>query len=282
MKHWFAHISFMVLGLAFGAQSDDKPLVYWVANHFPPAYMTEGADKGQGYADKITRYMADRLTNYTHVIASTNLARVQAEMKKRDGVCSASLYHTPEREVFIAFSRDIYRVLANRVIILKEKAEKLAPYRNERGEIDIGGLMAADHLSLGVVPGRYYNAAINGVLETIERGDNLVDIPYDRYGLLLLHGRIDYTFGYVPEASYQFRQQGQQDAFISFPIAGVGRTQKGGFSCSRKPLGQKVIAEIDALLETEDLGAVFEGFYEEWLDAGSLDEYRALRTSSTR
>lgn len=42
----------------------------WGTTSFPPGYITEGAEKGRGYADKLDRFMMDKLPQYDHEIVN--------------------------------------------------------------------------------------------------------------------------------------------------------------------------------------------------------------------
>ncbi len=262
-----------------GALSADKPVIHWLNPDFPPVFITSGPQAGHGYGDEIIRYIEDRLPEYQHVPASANLTRIYAQMKTQDSVCSAALFETPERAAFATFSRDVYHVMTNRVVVMKDKAELFTPYLNKDGRIDVFRLVRASHLALGVVPDRFYSSLINDTLNDLGQPDHMVIIPFDRYGALLSHGRIDYTFGFPAEAHHLFRKLGKAGGFTAFPIAGEASVQSGGFSCSDKPVGRAVIARINELIATEDLSTVYDSFYEQWLDARSLNDYRKIRAS---
>jgi len=262
-----------------GAMAVDKPVIHWLNPDFPPVFITSGPQAGHGYGDEIIRYIEDRLPEYQHVPATANLNRIYAQMKTQDGVCSAALFETPDRAAFAAFSHDVYHVMTNRVVAMKEKADVFTPYLNKDGKIDISRLVGASHLAVGVVPDRFYSKLINETLAGLGHPDHMVIIPFDRYGTLLTHGRIDYTFGFPAEAHHLFRKLGKTGGFTAFPIAGEDSVQSGGFSCSDKPIGRAVIARINELIATGDVSAVYDSFYEQWLDARSLQDYRKLRAA---
>ncbi|MFC4348357.1 TIGR02285 family protein [Kordiimonas lipolytica] len=265
-----------------GLLAADKPTIHWLSPDFPPVFIASGEYEGKGYGDQIVRYVAEKLPEYNHVTVTVNLNRIYAQMKKLDGFCSAALFRTPERTAFATFSDDVYHLMTNRVVVMQRNVGLFAPFLNTDGEIDIAKLVAADHLSLGVVPERFYSQLINETLGKLGAADHMVTIPFDRYGALLLHGRIDYTFGFPAEVNHQFRQLGKPDSFTAFPIAGEESVQSGGFSCSDMPIGRALIGKINAMIAKEDLSGVYDSFYEQWLDARSLKDYRKRRAAMKR
>ncbi|WP_068306644.1 TIGR02285 family protein [Kordiimonas lacus] len=275
-----------LLGLLVGGSATlwaaDKPVIHWLSPNFPPVFIADGPLKRQGYGDQIVRYMSEKLPDYRHVPATANLTRTYNQMKLHDGVCSVALFETPERAAFANFSDDVYHVMTNRVVVMNRNLHRFKPYLNAAGEVDITRLLTASDLAVGVVPDRFYSQLINDTLKAVGMPDNMVVIPFNRYGALLDHGRIDYTFGFPAEAYHQFSKLGKAEAFVALPIAGEARFQSGGFSCSDKPLGRKVIAEINRLIATEEVSAVYDAFYEQWLDARSLKDYRKLRAAMQR
>lgn len=271
----------MMSGLP-GLYAADKPVIHWLNPDFPPVFIASGPHKGRGYGDEIIRYIEDHLPEYKHVSVTANLTRIYAQMTTQDAVCSAALFHTPERAAFATFSQDVYHVITNRVVVMKDKADLFTPYLNRDGNIDISRLVHANHLALGVVPDRFYSELINKTLSGLGKPDHMVIIPFDRYGALLTHGRIDYTFGFPAEAQYLFRKLDRADAFTAFPIAGEANFQSGGVSCSDKPIGRTVIDRINVLIAAEDISSVYDGLYEQWLDARSLKDYRELRAKTQR
>ncbi|WP_286831100.1 MULTISPECIES: TIGR02285 family protein [Kordiimonas] len=278
----FLFVLVLLLGGSASLLAADKPVIHWLSPNFPPVFIADGPLKRQGYGDQIVRYISEKLPDYRHVPATANLNRTYNQMKIHDGVCSVALFETPERAAFATFSDVAYHVMTNRVVVMNRNLHRFKPYLNAAGEVDIARLLMANDLAVGVVPDRFYSKMINDTLKTIGRPDHMVVIPFNRYGALLDHGRIDYTFGFPAEGYHQFSKLGKAEAFVALPIAGAASFQSGGFSCSDKPLGRKVIAEINRLIATEDLTAVYDAFYEQWLDARSLKDYRKLRAQMER
>jgi uncharacterized protein (TIGR02285 family) len=70
------------------------------------------------------------LPEYTHTELIANFKRIIVELKQGENVCCPSLYKTPDREAFIAFSIPAVVVLPNVVIAKKEQKGLFQPYLN--------------------------------------------------------------------------------------------------------------------------------------------------------
>jgi len=71
----------------------------WGSVPFPPGYITEGADKGEGYADQLDRFMMGKLPQYTHkIVQSPNWARYFRIMRQGPLVCTSILWYRPPAE----------------------------------------------------------------------------------------------------------------------------------------------------------------------------------------
>lgn len=255
------------------------PVISWFGGNYPPTFITTGPRRGQGYGDRALEHLFGKMPGFRHVRLETTFNRGLAAMRERDGVCMFGVIRTLERAALYAFSAPVSATLPNRVIMLKSRASAIAPFLNAAGKVMLEDLVLASGLRLGLITERFYSPHINDMLAAHTGGDR-VTLPAPRYGTLLYHRRIDYTFGYPYEAAYQFDDLGAPDAFISFPISGEPALLRAHVACSDTGLGREVIAAIDRAIAEEATRDAIHGYFMEWLDdAAKTDFLDALAAS---
>lgn len=255
-------------------QAKDEPVVRWYNEHYPPTFISKGPYSGKGFGDKTLAFFLAQLPQFQHQVLHANVHRAIVEMRENDGVCVAGLFQTPQRDVFMTFSKTVFRTLPNRLIILKDNFELFRPYVDKSGELDLVSLLKQSNMTAGVIVNRVYSKRINKLLaDHLGDGPRIVS-PHPRYGSLLRRGRIHYTFGFSYEADYQFKELGIADAYISISIAGEPKIVTSGIACSDSEVGRAVIAAVDAIIDQQGENPPYQRFYEEWLDEQALTDTR--------
>ncbi|NVJ97098.1 MAG: TIGR02285 family protein [Alphaproteobacteria bacterium] len=263
------------------ANTEDKarPTITWYGGNYPPTFIATGPKAGQGYGDKALAFLFSQMPDYRNMPVTTSFNRGLAGMRERDGACMFGVIKTPEREKYYAFTGPVSATLPNRVIMLKSRAREIAPFLDPRGEVELELLVRTSGMRFGVITDRFYSTHINSVLdEAAADNRDRVRLSEPRYGTLLYHSRIDYTFGFPYEAAYQFAELGAPDAYISFPIKGEPPLLFAHVACSKTPLGHAVVAKINALVAQPAVRKQLYGYFTEWLDdAARADFLRALQ-----
>lgn len=261
------------------ADPKSRPVISWFGGNYPPTFITSGPHKGRGYGDRALEHLFEKMPGFRHVRLETTFNRGLAALRERDGACMFGVIRTPERAGQFAFSAPVTATLPNRVIMLKSRASAIAPFLNPAGEVMLEDLVLASGLRLGLITERFYSPHINAVLAAHTGGDR-VTLPAPRYGTLLYHRRIDYTFGYPYEAAFQFADLGEPDAFISFPISGEPALLRAHVACSDTSLGREVTAAANRAIKAEGTQEAIYGYFMEWLDeAAKTDFLKAIAAS---
>jgi uncharacterized protein (TIGR02285 family) len=260
-------------GAAHAHVDQDKPIIRWYYQSFPPLHITDGPRAGQGFADKALAYLHARMPDYNHLKVYSSLSRMHGELKVRENACHLGLFKTPEREEYAYFSDPVIEILPNRLVTLKEKAARFEPLLTAEGEVDLARLFAARHLMYGVEVDRVYSPRISAYTNGHTKADGKVELPNPRFAALLLHGRIDYGFAFAFEATYRFNMLEKGDAFTTLPIAGEPALLMNYVGCSKSEFGAKVIADVNKV--AKDLRQAHRTFYEEWLDERAIADFRA-------
>lgn len=270
--------------MAGWSMATDNPLsnnqVKWYMANFPPVTIPEGRQVNEGFFDKAMLFLIEGLPEYQHQYHTANFKRIILELEKQENACCPSLYKTPERERFIAFSVPAMVVLPNGVIASSATREKLAPYVDSEGRISLLALLEDDGITLGISNGRIYSGGIDKILKRFEGHDNLLVRSGDDVfqGLLsMMHrGRIDCLLGYPSEAGYFTRENSEVQDFDYYPVkeSTVSFTL-GHIGCPDTEWGRAVITKINEIV-MQHRSSEFIDFYGEWLDESTREIHRQM------
>ena len=260
-----------LLSLAAPAAADE---ITWLGMEFPPFYIAEGPDRGQGIADAVTRRLRTHLTGWTHRDEVAEPAAIMARMKAGDRVCSAAYIRTPEREKVLAFSSPDLILPPNGVTILREDLARFGG----GGTVSLARLLDDRQLKVAVAVGRSYGPALDALLERHKgsphvywrRGDDIYRSLFE----MLAKGSVDYVIGYPYEALYMARQRGLGDRIVNLPLLEAPEYTFAHVVCPKNEWGQRVVAAVDEALAVERPRPEYRQAIERWLDASLLAEFR--------
>lgn len=271
-----------VLGAPASAQPEGKPLITWFHGHYPPTFIAEGAQKGEGYGDKAMAYLIERLDGFEHRTVFSTFNRALYQLRERDGGCVYGAFKTAERDAYMAFSPVMSPTLPNRAVVMRSRIDRLTPYMDSDGALRLDALMAAENLTVALVRGRFYSPRINAAIEHIRGGGGnvIVEQPEPRYAQLLSRGRVDYAFGFPYEAAMYFRDMPFGGNYTTVPIAGEPALMFGHIGCSDGPVGRALVAALDAIAQSSGPYPPYMRFMEEWLTPQERDAYRAAVLSA--
>ncbi|GAB3018709.1 TIGR02285 family protein [Bowmanella dokdonensis] len=252
--------------------------ILWLRPDFPPATFVRGPLQDKGYNDLSRLYLADRLPEYTHRVEEASYERIARVMKERNA-CIVGFYKSPQREKHILYSQPRLMILANGLIIRASDRQRFAPFLREDG-IDVEKLAEQKSLLAGVADGRLYKGSIDPLIER-HRTDGHFHLRSGQdvfFGLLRMldRGRIDYTFGFPVELTYQQRAQSLSQAMVFLPVAGMPKATQSYVACSRNPWGEKVIARINGIIAAHRLDPEYLSYYQSWLDPDSRAFHQRL------
>ncbi len=262
--------SFWVLLLSFPAYAET---LVWGITSFPPGYITEGPDKGQGYADQLERFMRSKLPQYDHkIVVSPNWERQLRMMGQGPLVCtSISFYRPPSERDSL---KGAYQISApNGVFLLHDVVVKKDKRHLFGDEVSFADLLKNPNLTFGY--NRPYGIIYNRILadhvgipagveldamDNLERskylrsapnvsvrsGSNMIDGMIE----MLLRDRVDYILEYDFMLRYYAKRMGITDELVSIPVTEVkNHISKFAFACSDTPEGERAIAAINEVLK---------------------------------
>lgn len=274
-------LSFCLIALSWQAQADEK-VVTWIQTDFPPGIIQNGPLKGTGYFQTTVNALKKDMAAYRHVGASIPLSDVVGTLLGKKEMCAFGLVKTEERERFIVFSKPILEALPTGALMSKETFEKVSPYINAKGEMDLEKVILDTDLRFGFQKGRRYGGVIDKTLQKFrdynpgrfwER-----DIGEGAFSVidLLLRGRIDILFGYSVEIQYAIRSRDMKASPIFVPLKGSALNQLAYVGCPKTPWGKSVIADIDKSLHNINGLQIGNTAYADWLTDNARDRYWKL------
>lgn len=267
-----ATIVFAFLFPFIAPKSGVAETLIWGTTSFPPGYITEGPDKGQGYADKLERFMIKHLPEYNHeIVEYPNWERQLVMMKKGPLVCTSILWYRPPGER--GAIKGAYRVSAPNGVFFEHDVVVRKEDRAQYGkEVSFADLLKKPNLTFGY--NRPYGITYNRILadhagiapgieldamasttrrKSLKAAPNVVvRSGTDMIGgmlKMLLAGRVDYVLEYDFMVRYEQKLLGFEDKLVSIPTTEAkDRTSRIAFACSDTPAGERAIQAINGVL----------------------------------
>lgn len=254
--------------------------ITWYKPEFPPLSIVNGPHAGKGYSDRIETFLIKALDAYDHQVVVAPFKRTLRDMRNGLNACSVTLLKNSEREKFVAFTKPARLLLPNSLIVRATDRDRLAPYMDANGEVSVDALIADGRMKLGYSDGRSYTKPLDALIEKYRAHENLVE----RHGkegpkgllTMLTRGHIDAMFAQPVEAQFHGMAMSVENDIAVISIAEISDYTVGYIGCSKTPWGEKVVAEINAILETAVKDEEFRSFYEGFLDRDSVIRYRSV------
>lgn len=236
------------LGL-ISASSKAADHITWLHPEFPPSYIASGEFAGQGYLDQQLAVLQGMLPGLTHSTVTAPLARIWHELPREDGFCFLGASITDERLKLARFSkRGIYTPIIQ-LAVRAEEAERIYPYLNADGEVELDKLKRAPDLEGAYTDTATYGAAIDDFIHARDRAGTLNKVVEVHHPFTLLQkGRTDFIFIWPEQLTYLKRSTHTEFATVSYRIAGSPDAQPYYVACSKGVVGEKVIKRINAVL----------------------------------
>lgn len=242
---------FLVLSLALlSAATRAGENITWLHPEFPPSYIEFGEFAGQGYLDRQLAVLQAKLPGFTHSVATAPLARVWHELPRADGFCFLGASPTEERLKLGLFSRKGILTPIIQLAVRAEESERIRPYLNAEGEVDLDKLKFAARLTGAYTDTATYGRIIDDFLRAKDHTVGLKGVVEMRHPFTLLEkGRTDFIFVWPEQLTYFKRSTHSDFATVSYKVSGTSAAQPYYVACSKGPMGEKVIARINAVLD---------------------------------
>lgn len=246
----------------------------WLDMDFPPFFIHDGEQKGQGIADEVTSLLEREMEGWRHREEVATTAQILVRLKAGGQVCSAAYIRTPEREQAMVFSTPDLLLPPNGITVRRADLAKFGG----GGAVSLAALLENPSLRLGIAQGRSYGEPIDAILQRHKQDKHV----YSRFGEdiyaglldLLQRGTVDYIIGYPYEAAYHARTKDIEDLVASLPVRENPELTRAHVVCPKTDWGRSTIAAIDPILEKARKTAEYRAFVERWLGPELRAAYR--------
>jgi len=266
-----------IANLGFGSPAIAADRISWFVTHFPPGYIRVGENIGTGHMDRLLDHFQKGLTGFNHLTVDGPLTRALASMRRSDGVCNNGVFKKPEREEYVAFSKPYVWIVSNRLIVAEDAMAKVAPHVGADGVVNVEILLNDAKIRFGFGKSRSYAPVVDNTLKALAgdpRGQAV--IHSETLMKMIAGGRFDVTFAYPTEATHQLRRLGLTPKLRYFPMANVARFFPVHVGCSKKPIGKRVIAEVNKIISAAGAYPAWYRHYEKNLSPDAVKELRAF------
>ncbi|MDP5240651.1 TIGR02285 family protein [Uliginosibacterium sp. 31-16] len=276
----------MPIGMSAAARAAGS--IVWFHSDFPPLSIVNGPDKGRGAADQWGVFLQQQLPDFQHELIAANTLRIQEEMKHRDNACNYAFLKTAEREKLFLFSEPLASIQPSGLITLRSREKELAPFLNDRGELRLQALIATQKFRIAAAAGRSFGHVIDEALLAGHEDGKLVPFTTSDLfssGLLQILNKqgIDALPGYAMELSWAAQRFNlPPDRFWFLPVEGQTDLLPVHVACSRSPIGEQIISQINELIRAGKLPEVASQAYRGWLPADVARHYDRQRKATGR
>ncbi|XGC81434.1 TIGR02285 family protein [Bdellovibrio bacteriovorus] len=258
-KFIYLLLTFFISGSSF-AESKAPPLT-WIRWNDPPIFIFEAPFKGQGVLDVVERGLIAALPQYRHKHLEANVPRVLKEAEEKSPICNAGWLDTPEWAKLFYFSKPVFVIPANGVLLKESKLREVKGLKSLQDFLD-----KKPHWLLGV--GRLYGEGIDEVLNKNNYKKNKKILPVA--SSLLVHrmlntNRVQYTLGYPFEAKYYDELFGNtKDRVVYVPLSDNKPFVEVVVACPKTEWGKQVIKDVNKALNNQALLKSFEKGVARW------------------
>ncbi len=267
-----------MLFLPFCSFGQDKQIIVWVENDFPPVWILQGPQKGNGGADLIQKLLIVKLTDYNHKKIKANVSRTEELVRKKENVCSCATFKTPDREEYGYFNTIPSSFILANGIITKKKNRHL--FENIQ-KVSLAHTLKNNNLKLGITQDRKFGDKIDQLIDKHKNSSNIYertssDLTKGLIEMLFLD-RVDYILGYDWELQYlakEFWSEKQANELIFISVEETKPYLISYIFCSKSILGKTVVNKIDKILEEEIPKALYRGIWGRWMSNQEL--YRKM------
>lgn len=196
-----ALVRLMLPAAAAGAGKVD---IVWATEDFPPFYISQGPQAGNGTADRLISLIVGQLPAYEHTRQLLPIVRIIEELKAGAHVVCITFLKDETIARFAQYSQPVFIVPPQELILRKETWER--EFQGARS-ILFRDAIAKKRLLLGVSNGRNYGNVLNPLIEKyrqenaklvyVRTGDHFVGLSR-----MLLLKHIDMAIAYSGEQKF--------------------------------------------------------------------------------
>jgi len=250
------------------AYSKEKQTIRWLTWEQVPNFILSGKFEGQGLGDAFTRALQLKLPQFNHVNISSNTRRYNRLIREAD-VCVAWAWIVPGSREFRTHSRPVSLAHPTGIHVLKSKQHL---FGRPGKTLSLATLLANSDITLGYLKEMTYSKKVHELLDQHQESIHFSSPTAVEFNLKMLdRDRVDYLFGFAAQSTFYAETENIPNNYQFYNLEEFGVYTSMHTHCSKTPLGEKVMAQVDQVLTDKvlmDHLAVVERWY------GNNSQYR--------
>lgn len=242
---------FLVIVLALLCLDCPAKSIMWARWNAPPNFIVEGPFLNEGVLNIVENELKKALPQYEHEKIEAGIPRILKEAEAKSPICNAGWLNTPEWSKLFYFSKPVFIVASNGLLIKSSLAKELL---KEKGTHSLQSILdRKSNWVLGV--GRLYGEGIDEILikNNYQNNPKISNVTSSLLAHKMLQlGRIQYTLGYPTEAQYYNELlKNDSDKIVFIPLSDNSPFVEIVAACPKSSWGAAVIKDINKALDNK-------------------------------
>ncbi|NQZ79831.1 MAG: TIGR02285 family protein [Colwellia sp.] len=232
--------------------------ITWLYNNFPPYYILDGKNKGEGRDQQLVNLINSQLPKHHFSWKHFPISRIIAEVSNpKNNYCVISLFKNAKRKKNMYFSKHFSTLSFTQKVFMRldsyyQLEDIQSKSTNPNINFSLNELLDKYQFGLGIARGRSYDIELDKVINNPKYKKQIfyksgVDVSSSLLKLLDKN-RVQIVLGYVEEFKYTAEKLQMKNEFIILPIDESSGHVTGYVGCSKNTWGKKVVIEIDKAL----------------------------------
>jgi uncharacterized protein (TIGR02285 family) len=252
------------------------PQITWIVPDYPPGYITEGPQAGQGQGDRVLAWFRRELPEYRHQVRTESMARAMSLLGSTLGdYCIAGFPRFDYIADHTVAASAIAVVPPLRLITLQDTLSRLPL---DGGRLSLADLLAREDLNVAILEGRHY-LDLAPLLGDRQAGTNVLVVSPGRmvgslFGLLF-SGRVDYLIDHSFMLPYvRSLEPDRGMALASVALVEAREEVVLHPQCRDNRLGREVVERLESIIKAPDFRAMM---VESFVDLFPVEEQEQVR-----
>ncbi|UOF01848.1 TIGR02285 family protein [Bdellovibrio reynosensis] len=270
---FFAVLLLSLTGVQSKNSSEDssKKSIPWGVTDWPPYYILEGGNGGEGKIDLLKKILEKNISEYKFIDVQSDIPKTIELWKQNRNICAGSVLKTPEREKWAYFTalsfiapHEYLAVVAKKDILPKGDVMSFKELTTRK---DLKGVVIHD---------RSYGPVIDDLIKKAE--SNLTALnPSEGYMPLLKmvqRGRFDYTIEYESVVKAYNERIKPEKPVHSKLLKETSPSAVIWVACTKNAWGRNVISRIDEVLKKNAGKSDYHAAVESWSNPEALKKHQ--------
>ncbi len=206
---------------------------------------------------KATEWYQGQMPNFKFVLAHGTIADGFNAMREHNNLCILNIFKTEERNAFAHFTAPSVAYMNERIYAIEgSQFNKQLSELSEQQAIKLDELSATSKLAKIGFDYRYFRRFPNSIVDLIKKKDtqfeNTQKSSKSELVSHLRQGKIESFIDLPSRLRQPLTQQYNKQVLTSYGIHGIAPSRNGYIACSKTPVGQAVVEQVNQLLNNEE------------------------------